>query len=86
MPSVPSYHHNSDNDDESEIESEGPASPIDDNFIDDEIEEIEADDFPSYFDEIDGRLFPSWPSSPYPLPVDTAEQEVNQKISILVHS
>lgn len=86
MPSVAIYHSNSDNDDESETGSEGPASPIDENFIDDEVEEIEADDFPSYFNEIDGRLFPSCPSSLYPLPVDTPEQEVDQRFSILVHS
>jgi len=86
MPSVAIYHSNSDNDDESETGSEGLASPIDENFIDDEVEEIEADDFPSYFNEIDGRLFPSCPSSLYPLPVDTPEQEVDQRFSILVHS
>jgi len=83
MPSVAPYHSNSDGDDESEVGSEGPVNPIDENFIDDEVEEIEADDFPSYFDEIDGRLFPSWPSSPYPLPVDTSEQEVDQRFSSL---
>jgi len=84
MPSVAPYHSNSDNDDESETGSEGSANYIDENFIDDEVEEIEEEDFPSYFNEIDGRLFPS--SSPYPLPVDTPEQEVDQKFSILVHS
>ena len=85
MPSVAPYHFDSDNDDESETGSEGPANYIDENFIDDEVEEIEDDDFPSYFNEIDGRLFPSCPSFPYPLPVDTPEQEVDQKFSILVH-
>ena len=38
-----------------------------------ELEEI--DDFPSYFSEINRRLFPS-ASTPYPFPVDTPEQEV----------
>jgi len=84
MPSVAPYHSNSDDDDESETGSEGSANYIDENSIDDEVEEIEEEDFPSYFNEIDGRLFPS--SSPYPLPVDTPEQEVDQKFSILVHS
>ena len=86
MPSVVPYHSNSENDDESETGSESPVNHIDENFIDDELEEIQADDFPSYFNEIDGRLFPSCPSSPYPLPVDTPEQEVNQIFSIFVHS
>ena len=86
MPSVVPYHSNSENDDESETGSESPVNHIDENFIDDELEEIQADDFPSYFNEIDGRLFPSCPSSPYPLPVDTPEREVNQIFSIFVHS
>ncbi|KDR78240.1 hypothetical protein GALMADRAFT_138359 [Galerina marginata CBS 339.88] len=36
--------------------------------------ELNSEDFPSYFREHDGRLFHS-SSSPYPLPVDTPEQE-----------
>ncbi|TFK36112.1 S-adenosyl-L-methionine-dependent methyltransferase [Crucibulum laeve] len=37
--------------------------------------ELGAEDFPTYFLERDGRLFPSNESSPYPLPIDTPEQE-----------
>lgn len=37
--------------------------------------EVSSDDFPTYFEERDGRLF-TLSSSPYPLPVDTPEQEV----------
>ena len=42
-----------------------------------QLEEIDSDDFPNYFLEHDGRLFPSASSlTPYPFPVDTPEQEV----------
>lgn len=40
--------------------------------------EIEQDDFPRYFSERNGRLFHA-SSSPYPLPVDTPEQEVRKQ-------
>ncbi|KAJ6625960.1 S-adenosyl-L-methionine-dependent methyltransferase [Mycena sp. CBHHK59/15] len=42
---------------------------------DDEFEELLPEDFPTYFSERDGRLFHSHGTSPYPLPVDTPEQE-----------
>ncbi|PPQ72036.1 hypothetical protein CVT26_006726 [Gymnopilus dilepis] len=38
------------------------------------LEEVRSEEFPTYFEERAGRLFPSTPS-PYPLPVDTPEQE-----------
>ena len=42
-----------------------------------QLEEIDSDDFPDYFSELNGRLFPSALSlTPYPFPVDTPEQEV----------
>lgn len=40
-----------------------------------DITEFDGDDFPLSFTEMDGRLFHSHGSSPYPLPVDAAEQE-----------
>lgn len=40
-----------------------------------QLEEIDSDEFPDYFSEINGRLFPSV-STPDPFPVDTPEQEV----------
>jgi hypothetical protein len=40
-----------------------------------QLEEIDSDEFPDYFSEINGRLFSSV-STPYPFPVDTPEQEV----------
>ena len=42
-----------------------------------QLEEIRPDEFPHYFLELNGRLFPS-PSlqTPYPFPVDTPEQDV----------
>ncbi|KAJ6463572.1 S-adenosyl-L-methionine-dependent methyltransferase, partial [Mycena sanguinolenta] len=40
-----------------------------------DLEELTSDDFPTYFSERDGRLFHSHGGSPYPLPVDTPEQE-----------
>jgi hypothetical protein len=42
-----------------------------------QLEEIGSDEFPGYFTEFNGRLFPSALSfTPYPFPVDTPEQEV----------
>ncbi|KAJ2919633.1 hypothetical protein MD484_g856, partial [Candolleomyces efflorescens] len=40
-----------------------------------DVEQISDVDFPTYFDERNGRLYHSHPTSPYPLPVDTPEQE-----------
>jgi hypothetical protein len=52
-------------------DSEGYASDTSDASI----EEIGPNEFPHYFSEINGRLYPS-ASTPYPFPVDTPEQEV----------
>ncbi|KAJ6588065.1 S-adenosyl-L-methionine-dependent methyltransferase [Mycena capillaripes] len=43
---------------------------------DPECKELTSEDFPAYFNEINGRLFHSHGTSPYPLPVDTPEQEM----------
>lgn len=46
------------------------------------IVQIDADEFEGYFSERDDRLFHSHGSSePYPLPVDTPEQEVRRNRS-----
>lgn len=45
--------------------------------ISSEIDEFEADDFPTYFVVWNGRLFHSHGGSPYPLPVDAVEQYVS---------
>lgn len=37
---------------------------------------LQPDDFPTYFSERGGRLFHSSTTSPYPLPIDTPEQDV----------
>ncbi|KAF9562857.1 S-adenosyl-L-methionine-dependent methyltransferase [Agrocybe pediades] len=39
------------------------------------LDELTDEEFPEHFSERDGRLFHSSPTSPYPLPVDTPEQE-----------
>ena len=41
-----------------------------------DVTELDQSEFPSYFEERNGRLFHSHGSSPYPLPVDTHEQQV----------
>ena len=41
-----------------------------------EVTELDQEDFPGYFSERNGRLFHSHGTSPYPLPVDAAEQHV----------
>lgn len=43
---------------------------------DSSLEELQDDDFPAYFSEINGRLYTSSAIAPYRLPVDTPEQEV----------
>jgi len=49
-----------------------------------EIDEIEAEEFPLYFVERNGRLFHSHGGSPYPLPVDAEEQNrVNGQHNLL---
>ncbi|KAI0686928.1 S-adenosyl-L-methionine-dependent methyltransferase [Cytidiella melzeri] len=40
-----------------------------------EITELDQTEFPSYFQERNGHLFHSHGTSPYPLPVDTSEQQ-----------
>ncbi|KAK7055516.1 secondary metabolism regulator laeA [Favolaschia claudopus] len=54
-----------------EHESAFPGAEAEDS----DFEELTSDDFPTYFSERDGRLFHSHGRSPYPLPVDTPEQE-----------
>ena len=44
---------------------------------DSDITEVDSADIPHYFVEADGRLFHSHGNSPYPLPVDAAEQNVS---------
>jgi hypothetical protein len=41
-----------------------------------DITELDQAEFPSYFQERNGHLFHSHGSSPYPLPVDAPEQQV----------
>ncbi|KAF8124846.1 S-adenosyl-L-methionine-dependent methyltransferase [Mycena galopus ATCC 62051] len=61
--------------DASDPESEHGSSFPGAETVDSEFEELSSEDFPTYFSERDGRLFHSHGSSPYPLPVDTPEQE-----------
>ena len=44
---------------------------------------VTSEEFPHYFIEREGRLFHSSPTAPYPLPVDTPEQEVSFLFSVL---
>ncbi|KAJ7271148.1 hypothetical protein C8J57DRAFT_1603580 [Mycena rebaudengoi] len=61
-------------DEESESRVDGPFPSAEEN--DDDVEELSSEDFPGYFSERNGRLFHSHVNvSPYPLPVDTPEQE-----------
>jgi hypothetical protein len=46
--------------------------------------ELTAEDFPLYFSERGGRLFHSHHSSPYPLPVDSPEQQVKKPLFVRV--
>jgi hypothetical protein len=61
-------HNGQDSEDSEQYASDTPDASM---------EEIDSDEFPDYFSERNGRLFPSALSStPYPFPVDTPEQEV----------
>ncbi|KAF7374457.1 Pleiotropic drug resistance ABC transporter protein [Mycena sanguinolenta] len=56
---------------DSEPEGPCPGAAVEDS----DLEESTPNDFPTYFTERDGRLYHSYGDSPYPLPVDTPEQE-----------
>lgn len=53
-----------------------PSAESDDDPDNDDFVEVSEDEFPSFFAERNGRLFHSQGTAPYPLPVDTPEQEV----------
>jgi hypothetical protein len=84
MPTAVPHHHNSDNESHSgsgghvdtQAETYSRFSP------DNTVEEVI--DFPSYFNEVGGRLFHASQTSPYPLPVDTPEQDVSNALPIYV--
>lgn len=62
---------------------QAPDGDDDRSDTDSEITEVGEEEIPLYFTERDGRLFHSHGSSPYPLPVDTAEQDVSAVITRL---
>ena len=51
-----------------------------------DVVELDNAEFPDYFQERNGRLFHSHVVSPYPLPVDTAEQDVGNVIILPFHN
>ena len=61
-----------------------PHSPLDGHHAPDEdeghsdnsLEEVQDEEIPLYFNELNERLYHSHPTSPYPLPVDTPGIEV----------
>lgn len=58
----------------------GPPPEDDDVFEQeaaDNVDELQAEEFPRYFVVVGGRLWPSHPTTPYPLPVDGTEQQVS---------
>jgi len=82
MPSLPSHITNGDHSSAprhpalnfnggGDYDSDAPESPS-------SVVSLSPDEFPAYFTERGGRLFHST-LSPYPLPVDTPEQEVSKK-------
>ncbi|KXN90757.1 hypothetical protein AN958_03644 [Leucoagaricus sp. SymC.cos] len=78
MPSIAPYHRDSDNESDTSG-SEGYDEETNGQFAvhstSDDVEPLQQADFPSFFNEINGRLYHSSPTCPYPLPVDTPEQE-----------
>jgi hypothetical protein len=86
MPSVVPYHRNSDNESDSGSEEQPEMTGFIAYPSDASIDELEAEDFPTYFHEVERRLYHSSPTCPYPLPVDAPEQEVSSNtipISVL---
>ncbi|PSR87015.1 hypothetical protein PHLCEN_2v5273 [Hermanssonia centrifuga] len=63
----------SESDSPDEIAPPWPESDHSDTSSD--VTELDQDDFPNYFEERNGRLFPSHGNPPYPLPVDADEQQ-----------
>lgn len=76
MPTATTHHPESDSDSEFEDDEEQSNEDYARIGSPDSIEELEANEFPSYFSERNARLFHSSPTAPYPLPVDAGEQEV----------
>ncbi|KAG6826942.1 hypothetical protein H0H92_013819 [Tricholoma furcatifolium] len=72
-----------DSDDESEQGVNGLTAYIPDTTP--SLVELGPEDFPLHFSERDGRLFHSHNTSPYPLPVDTPEQERLNVIHDILH-
>ncbi|KAJ7054666.1 hypothetical protein C8F01DRAFT_1162499 [Mycena amicta] len=72
-----SQNNNNNNNGSSDDDDDGDGSSVESGEFsgDSDMEELESHDFPTYFVERDGRLFHSHQTSPYPLPVDTPEQE-----------
>ncbi|KAJ3568691.1 hypothetical protein NP233_g5554 [Leucocoprinus birnbaumii] len=84
MPSAISYHQNSDNESENgSVDATDGTHYI--RHSDHDVDELEGSEFPRYFHESDNRLFHSSPTSPYPLPVDTPEQERLKAFNILIN-
>ena len=75
------YHSNG----EAEIEGTHDPSTDDDTILTDEehgspessLEEVQDEEIADHFLEISGRLYPSHEGAPYPLPVDTPENDVS---------
>ena len=72
------YHYNDmDNSDSDNQDTDDNASLRSDRSdTSSEVTELDQADFPGYFQERLGRLFHSHGQAPYPLPVDTPEQQV----------
>ncbi|KAH9476830.1 Methyltransferase pytC [Psilocybe cubensis] len=82
-PTDPSHNHSNGNngnngfDAQTDVDNNTSDVESDHDYSDDDtssVVELEAEDFPGYFTERDGRLYHSG-QSPYPLPVDAPEQE-----------
>ncbi|XP_006455904.1 hypothetical protein AGABI2DRAFT_195215 [Agaricus bisporus var. bisporus H97] len=86
MPTAVPYHRESDS--ESDSGSEGPEAPSHDyahrDDSPDSVQELDPIEIPDYFLEHNGRLFHSSLTAPYPLPVDTPEQERLNALNTLV--
>lgn len=78
------------NNGDGELEGTHDSSSDDDAMLTDDdhgsgssIEEVADEDIANYFLEIDSRLYPSHPTAPYPLPVDTPENDVSRLLRLL---
>lgn len=76
--SNPNMYINSNNNSDEDVQDDDDDASLQSDHSDtsSDVTQLDHTDFPTYFRERSGRLFHSHGNAPYPLPVDTPEQQV----------